>query len=355
MIFSARLPVSSLIELCRALRHNLSAGLTLRDVFRQQARQGALAVRPVAGRIRQVIERGDDLETALNQEAKHFPPLFLALASVGERSGNLPEVFAALEKYYVMQQRMWRQFISLIAWPVFEFIAGIFVIAGMILVIGVLSGTGAQDIHFDPLGIGIGPKAALRFLLICFGSIALLIGGYLLTTRSLRHRAAVDRILLRIPAVGPCLEALALSRFCLALRLTMDTSLPAWEALDRSLKATGNGAFMAVTEAVQAEVRGGEAVSAALASVRIFPTEFINILSNAEHTGQIPEMMRHQAEYYEEEASRRLVLLSRSAGITIWLFIGSLIVFVIIRFFLFYIGLIDPDTSPLLRGPGGRR
>src|SRR5713101_6382127 len=119
MLLSARLPVSSLIELCRALRHNLSAGLTLRDVFRQQARQGALAVRPVAGRIRQVIERGDDLETALNQEAKHFPPLFLALASVGERSGNLPEVFTALEKYYVLQQRMWRQFISLSIWPAY--------------------------------------------------------------------------------------------------------------------------------------------------------------------------------------------------------------------------------------------
>ncbi len=195
----------------------------------------------------------------------------------------------------------------------------------------------------------------MRFLLVCFGSIALLIGGYFLATRSLRHHAAVDRILLRIPVVGPCLEALALSRFCLALRLTMDTSLPAWEALDRSLKATGNGAFMAVTEAVQAEVRGGENVSVALASARIFPSEFINILGNAEHTGQIPEMMRHQAEYYEEEASRRLVLLSRAAGIAIWLFVATLIVWVIIRFFLFYIGLIDPDTSPLLRGPGGTR
>jgi type II secretory pathway component PulF len=354
MLFSARLPVSSLIELCRALRHNLSAGLTLRDVFRQQARQGSLAVRPVAERMRQVIERGDDLETALNEESKSFPPLFLALASVGERSGNLPEVFAALEKYYIMQQRMWRQFIALSAWPAFEFIAAIFVIAGMILLIGVLSGSGAQDIQFDPLGIGTGPKAAVRFLLVCFGSLGLLIGGYFLATRSLRHRAAVDRILLRIPVVGPCLEALALSRFCLALRLTMDTSLSAWEALDRSLKATGNGAFMAVSDEAQAQVRSGENVSVALASVRVFPQEFINILANAEHTGQIPEMMRHQAEFYEEEASRRLVLLSRAAGIGIWLFVGSLIVWVIFRFFLFYIGLIDPDTSPLLKGPGRR-
>jgi type IV pilus assembly protein PilC len=343
MIFSARLPVSSLIELCRALRHNLSAGLTLRDVFRQQARQGALAVRPVAGRIRQVIERGDDLETALNQEAKHFPPLFLALASVGERSGNLPEVFAALEKYYVMQQRMWRQFISLSIWPAFQFVAAIFTIAGMILIIGVLNPAQRGAFHFDPLGIGTGPAAALRFLLICFGSIGLLIGAYFFVTRVLKHRAAVDRVFLRIPAVGRCLQALALSRFTLSLQLTMDTSIPAWEALDRSLKATGNGAFMAVSENVQEVVRRGESISDALASVHLFPEEFINILATAEESGQIPEMMRHQAEYYEEEASRRLVLLTRSAGFAIWITVACLIIWVIFRMALSYIGLLDPD------------
>jgi type IV pilus assembly protein PilC len=334
-----------LIELCRALRHNLSAGLTLRDVFRQQARQGPLAVRPVAERMRQVIERGDDLETALNQESKSFPPLFLALASVGERSGNLPEVFAALEKYYIMQQRMWRQFISLSIWPAFQFFAAIFVIAGMILIIGLIYTPGPRDIHWDPIGIGTGPKAALRFLIVCFGTVGLLIGAYFFVTRVLKHRAAVDRFFLRLPAVGRCLEALALSRFSLAMQLTMDTSLPAWEALDRSLKATGNGAYMAVSEPVQEEVRSGENVSVALASVQLFPREFINVLANAEHTGQIPEMMKHQAEFYEEEASRRLVLLTRGVGFAIWVGVACLIIWVIFRIVLNYIGMIESMTK----------
>jgi type IV pilus assembly protein PilC len=121
----------------------------------------------------------------------------------------------------------------------------------------------------------------------------------------------------------------------------MDTSLPAWEALDRSLKATGNGAFMAVSEVVQDEVRRGETVGEALASARLFPEEFLNILATAEHTGQIPEIMRHQAEYYDEEASRRLVLLTRSAGFAIWLGVAILIIWVIFRIVLNYIGMID--------------
>jgi type IV pilus assembly protein PilC len=97
MLFSSRIPLSSLIELCRALRHNLSAGLRLVDVFRQQAKRGPARVRPVAERITQELERGGDLEGALEREKAAFPPLFLGLASVAEQTGNLPEVFRELE------------------------------------------------------------------------------------------------------------------------------------------------------------------------------------------------------------------------------------------------------------------
>ena len=36
------------------------------------------------------------------------------------------------------------------------------------------------------------------------------------------------RFLLNVPGLGPCLHALALSRFCLARKLTTDSELPTW-------------------------------------------------------------------------------------------------------------------------------
>src|SRR3712207_2640441 len=103
MLFSSRLSLSSLIELCRALRHYLGAGLTLREVFQQQARKGTAEVRPIAARISADLEKGDDLETALGQERAFFPPLFVSLATVGEQTGMLPEVCRELERYFIVQ------------------------------------------------------------------------------------------------------------------------------------------------------------------------------------------------------------------------------------------------------------
>ena len=46
VMFSSRLPLAGVIELCRVLRHYLGAGLTLSDVFRQQAATGRGDVPP---------------------------------------------------------------------------------------------------------------------------------------------------------------------------------------------------------------------------------------------------------------------------------------------------------------------
>src|SRR4051812_14749683 len=114
MIFSSRLSLGELIELCRVLRHYLSAGLSLPDAFRQQAKDGPARVRAAAGRITRRLEHGDALEDALTGESAAFPPLMLALASVGEHTGMLPEVCADMEKFYLQQQQLRRAFLAAI-------------------------------------------------------------------------------------------------------------------------------------------------------------------------------------------------------------------------------------------------
>src|SRR5262249_32577549 len=183
---TSALPLSALVELCRSLRHYLAAGLTLVDVFRQQAKRGPAALRSVAQSIVGDLEQGHDLERALKKHKTAFPPLFLALASVGERSGDLPEVFAELEKYFRLQQQLRRQFWSQITWPLIQFVLGVFVLAGMIFVLGLFKSP------LDPLGLGLtGTSGALWFLVIIWGSVGLLIGLYFFLTRTLRRKARV--------------------------------------------------------------------------------------------------------------------------------------------------------------------
>jgi type II secretory pathway component PulF len=155
----------------------------------------------------------------------------------------------------------------------------------------------------------------------------------------MRHKAAVDRFLLRLPAIGGCLEALAMARFCLGLRLTLGAGLPVKAAVKRSLDATGNAAYPARFEEAAAALRRGDDLATMLRACAIFPPDFLNIVESAEEGGRTPEVMEKQAEFYQEEASLRLKVLTRLGGFGVWAAVAILMIVMIFRiFFTAYIG-----------------
>jgi type II secretory pathway component PulF len=340
VLFSKRLPLSSLITFCHTLRHNLSAGLSLQRVFRQQSERGPQLIRPIAARVRAKIDKGDDLESALQAEEAYFPPLFLSMAVIGEESGSLPEVFTELEKYYMLQQKLKRQFLSQISWPVFQLLIAIAVIAFTILILGLLA-PNPQD-AFDMTGFGTGPVAAVRFLAIVFLIFAVIAGAYFGSKRMLRQKGVIDAFLLRIPVIGPCIRAFVMTRFCVSMRLTMETGMPITRAVDLSLQATDNDAFVAKSEQVRDALSDGEELAESLRKTRLFPVDFENILANAEEAGRMNAVLEHQAKYYEEESSRRLTILATVAGWGVWLCVAGFLVWMILRMAMKYIGLLDP-------------
>jgi type II secretory pathway component PulF len=333
-MFSSRIPLSNLVEMCRVLRHSLGAGLTLRDVFRQQSERGSAAVRPVAKRIRLALEQGESLESALQEERHKFPYLFVALASVGEESGQLPEIFGELEKYFLLQQKLRRQLISQSTPILIQISLAFGIVALLIFVLGIISQPGST-----PPGIlgKTGGAGAMLFLLLSFGSIALLFAGYLVLTRAFQQKAAFDALLLRVPVLGRCVEAFVLGRFAMSLQLTLETGMPIQRAMRLSLEGTGNAAFVAHIPVINEALKGGEDLTAAVSRCKLFPGEFINMIAVAEEGGRVPEMMRHQADYYYEEAARRLTTLTKLLTGGIWLIYAVFMVIVIFKIFSMYL------------------
>lgn len=333
MLFRSTFPLDALSQFCRMVRHGLAAGLPLVDVFRQQSLRGPMSMRPTLARIHARLQTGDSLEDAMTAEGDKLPELFRSMAVVGEQTGHMPEVFHELERYYELQWRLRKQFIADITWPVLQGVMAVVVITLLLLVLGWI-GSG-----LNPFGVGTGERGAFTFLAIVVGG---LVGGWLgyrLLTKAFEKRAAVERFLLGVPALGPCLEAIALGRFCKALQLTLGAGLAPRHALARSLESTSNAAYTAHLDEALGELRRGEDLTTVLRSCRVFPDEFLDIVSNGEEGGRLPEVMEKQAEYYQEEASRRMTTLTKVAGFLVWLFVAILMIWAIFRlYFQAYLG-----------------
>jgi type II secretory pathway component PulF len=141
----------------------------------------------------------------------------------------------------------------------------------------------------------------------------------------------MSRRALTWPLVGPCLTALALQRFSVALRMTSGTGMPLGEAVRLSLRATGNDAFADAAATAVAGIEGGNELAHSLARTGLFPREYIDTLAGAEIVGRLDDVLERQAAHQAEEAERRLAGLSTAFGYAVWAAVGGLLVFVVLR------------------------
>jgi len=347
MFWSRRLGTASLIELCRALRYALSSGMMLRDAMDLLSREGTGPLRRVAGRVAADLKAGWSLHEALRKQEAAFPPLFVALTAVGEESGNLPEVMGELERYYQTQQKLRRDFISDISWPVVQFAAAVLIIAGLILILGLLPSKGPGQQTTDPLGLGlIGPEGAVTFLVVVFGTIAAGLILFALLGKLLATAPRLQRAMFHVPVAGPCARALAMTRLCVALKLMLDTRLSVLKSIQLAFNATDNSAFVAAAPGVVGSVRRGNTIHDAFGAAGVFPPSFRSSVAVAEESGRLPEMCAVQAENYDEQARRLLGTLNKLASLLIWLLVAAFVITAIFRIFTtVYLGNIEKNLD----------
>jgi type IV pilus assembly protein PilC len=326
MLFTRELPLASIIRLCQILRHSLGAGVNVVTIFHQLGKRGPRPLRASARRVEEVLSKGHKLTTALEREGDAYPSLMLALVSVGEETGHVPEICGQLERYYLLVQQLRRQFRSRIMLPVIQFFLAILVITGMLYLIGMINKARGTDIF----GIS-GPETAFRFLGWTWAAIVFLVGSYFILRQALHKQAFLDRLLLWVPGVGGCMEAFALARFTMALGLTMDSAMKIESCLALSLRATGNASYAGEAEAIAAALTKGVSLAAALGQTGRFPGDLIEVVAVAEVGGRVPEIMRQQTQHYFDLAERRLRRLTRTATSAVWLLYAGLMIVAIFR------------------------
>jgi type IV pilus assembly protein PilC len=330
-----QLSTGDLVDLCRALRYSLSGGMRVTDAIDLLAREGTPAVRRASASLIQNLKAGWSLHESLEKQGTVFPPLFRALVTVGEETGNLPEVMGELEKYYVTQQKLRRDFISDITWPVIQFFIAVLIVAGLIVVLGIIQmSVGPRAQKIDPLGLGlIGVEGAITFLCGVFIALFAAFLSIRLLAFAARRFPRLQRMVFKIPVLGPCLRALALTRLCIALRLMLDTRMSVIKAIRLAFVATDNTAFLAAAPQVEGAIRRGNTIADSFGQTAVVPNAFRSAVAVAEESGRLPEMCAVQAENYDEQARRRLSTLNKIASVLIWLVVAAFIVTAIFRIF----------------------
>ena len=344
-MFAPHMPLSALAPFCRSLATMLDSGVRLIDALKVVERQqrngvGQRSVKQITDDVR----KGTDLAAAFRDQHPYYPELMVEMIEVAERTGALPEVLSGLADHYENLIRLRKTFLGAIAWPVLQLVAAVFIIAGLILVLGIVadSQAGTGQPRFDPLGFGLfGASGALLWLAYCFGAAGMVFVAYQLLVRGFRQGRAIHSLLLSVPVVGNCMRSFAIARFSWAYALTQQAGMDVKPSLEASLRATNNGAFIAASPQIIAAVMAGEEFATALAITDLFPREFLEMVRVGENSGTVPETLQRLSPQFEEDARRSLARLSVALGVAIWVLVASMIIFLIFRLALFYVNMLN--------------
>jgi type II secretory pathway component PulF len=145
--------------------------------------------------------------------------------------------------------------------------------------------------------------------------------------------APVERVILATPVLGPALEAILMTRVSLGLRLTLGAGLPIPKGVARSLEASASALYQRSYQKAKPGLRKGEELTEVLTRCKVFPPEFLDVVANAEEGGRVPEVMATQVNYYREESERRLRSLTRLASAAVYLGVGLMILWMIVKIF----------------------
>jgi general secretion pathway protein F len=288
------------------------------------------------------LEQGRSLEQALDAQAEKLPPVYRASLIAGERAGNLSAVLEHMCAYTGHMVETKNRVQVAIAYPILVVVMCICVLAFLLTYVvpqfaEIFQDFGAGLPWPTRFWIDVADTVRFRYPGIMIAFSAVVIAGYfgLKYLRSTpRGRFGLDRIKLRLPAVGRVFRLGSFARFCRTLGVLLTARAPLIESMRLAAAASGNAVLArAVSEAAR-NVEQGSSIAGAFESTGYFDGTFGWLLGLAEERGELEGALLHLADTYDQTGQRSSrVLISVLPPVLIFL-LGGIVVSIVVSIYL---------------------
>src|SRR5581483_7327131 len=195
--------------------------------------------------VKQDVEGGTSLHESLAKHPLYFDDLYVNLVEAGEQAGALESLLDKIATYKEKTEALKKKVKKALFYP--AAVLAVAIVVSIILLVFVIpqfeslfKGFGADLPAFTQMVINISRFVQAKgiYLAVVLGA-AIFTFGYF-RKRSKKMRETLDRIMLKIPIIGPILNKSAIARYARTLSTMFAAGVPLVEALESVAGATGN-------------------------------------------------------------------------------------------------------------------
>ena len=270
----------------------------------------------IMGQVRDRVRGGTALAAALALQPQSFNRLYVGLVRAGEAGGTLGDTLERLALLLERERSMAATIKSAMIYPVLLFVASIGSIALLLIYVlpqfvPLFEQSGAELPLSTRIVMGAGDFTA-NYGPWVLAVLVLLVIALRQWLQSPARRLPFDRLLLRLPIIGPLVREIMAARFTRTLGTLLKNGVPLIGALTIVKEAIGNLAAVEEVEQATTSAKGGAGLARPLDQAKIFPARTIHLLRLGEETAQLGPMALRAAEIHEEQTRlsvQRLVSL----------------------------------------------
>ncbi len=298
-------------------------------------------LRSVLSRVRDRLAEGSGLAAALSQEGGLFSESYISMVAAGEASGALDLVLERLATFLEEQEALRSKVATALAYPILMAVVGCGVMLFLLgFVIPKITVVFADNRATLPLITLVLIKVSTLVRKGWWLMLLLAAGGIILYRR-LSHKESFilrrDRLLLRLPGLGPLLQKLVLSRFARVLGLLLGSGVPVIRAMEITSQAVVSRPYrLSLAEARSDLIEGGR-LSTTLSRSPLFPPLMVQMIGIGEQSGTLEEMLEKAGSAYEVEfnsaTTRFMSLLEPLLVLGMGLAVGFVVVAVLLPIF----------------------
>ncbi len=280
-------------------------------------------------RLRQQVEEGGSLASAVASHSKVFDPIYSSMISAGEASGTLPVILNRLAQLSRQSDRIRHKVISAMIYP--ALLTGIATTVVIVLLFFVLPRFAAI---FTEMNVKL-PASTKSLLAISDfvrqHTLLLLVGlgvagsALILALRSREGKRFVQRNVLKLPIFGPLLKSIINARIFRLIGLLSESSVPLLESIELTKSSMQNYLYTDMLTQVHDNVLAGESMHEIMLQSSLIPPSIAQMVHTGEENAQIGRVMTLLANNLDDHNDTRISTLTNIMEPVILVFMGLII------------------------------
>ncbi len=294
-------------------------------------------------KIKNDIESGASIKSAFSKYPNIFPPIYLSLLEVGERSGTLDSVLQGIAKYLERDDEIRKRISSAFAYP--KFVVSVVTAVVIFLLVYVLP-------KFVSIYNQAGQKLPTPTIIVLQLShylthdyiqiilfFVIIYAAYKLIYANKKGRYLLDKWKLKMPLFGDISKLTALSRFVHSLSLILRSGIDIITALETASKVTANSYLIKELESVKSDIEKGGSFSLSLKERKVFPKIMSQMAAVGEKSGRLDTLLDKLGDLWDRNLDHKIKNMTAKMEPTMIVILGIIVGFIALAMYLPMFGL----------------